>query len=193
MVAITFMAPLFALPALLLLSLPTAGVFRLAALIAREQPTAFTDSLDAWRRYLSAALVTGALVGGTALVLMLNLVVGFASGNPVGWAFGTLAAWGLLAIGSVALAFWPLLVDPLRDGQPLRTRVWLAGAVVFASPVRYGLLMLVLAFVVVASTIAFAALITVSIAFVALALCRYVLPAADRLEGRRTKLIPILD
>lgn len=191
--ALVFVAPLFALPALVLLSLPTAGVFRLAALIAREQPTAFTDSLDAWRRYLSAALVTGALVGGAVLILTINLLVGLTSGNPVGWMLGTLAAWGLLAIGSVALAFWPLMMDPLREGQPLRGRLWLSGAVVFASPLRYGLLTLVLALIVVASTIAFAALVTVSIAFVALVLCRYVLPAADRLEGRRTTLIPILD
>ena len=42
--------------------------------------------------------------------------------------------------------------------------------------------------VLIASAIAFAALITISVAFVALVACRYVLPAADRLEARLNRV-----
>lgn len=185
--------PLAGLVMLVVLALPTAGLFRLSALIVRDRPVAFSDALSAWREFVGPSAVLALCIGLSTVVLGFNMVAGFASGGPLGWAFGTLAAWGLLSIGSVALAFWPLLVDPVREGEPLRPRLWLAAAVVFTAPVRYGGLMLLLAFVLAASTIAFAALLTISIAFIALMLCRYVLPAADRLEGRRTRPEPTLD
>jgi hypothetical protein len=53
-----------------------------------------------------------------------------------------------------------------------------------AHPVRMGSLAIVLAAVLAASTVVFAALLSVSVALCAFVTCRYVLPAADRLEAR---------
>ena len=63
---------------------------------------------------------------------------------------------------------------------------------IFYAPMRYLGLMLICGAILVVSTIAFAALLSISLAFVALLLCRYVLPTADRLEGRATYVEPIL-
>jgi hypothetical protein len=175
--------------AFILLALPTAGIFRMAALIARGQPVAFSDSLAAWRSFFWPALAMGIVVGGGTTVLTINAVVGLGSLDPLGWGFATLALWGLLALWAVALALWPLLVDPLRDGQPLGERLRVAATLILAAPLRYALLMLGLWFLVLASTIMFAALVTVTISFAALVMSNYALPLADRIEGRRTIVV----
>lgn len=182
--------PIFALVTLVLLALPTAGVYRLATLIVRDRPAAFGDALEAWRRYLRPALLTGAILSVITVVLGTNLVVGFASNEPLGWGVATLAAWGLLATWIVAVPFWALLLDPLRAEMALPARLRLAAALVVLSPLRYGALLLLVVVLVFASVILFAALITLTVAFVALLSARYTLPAADRLEGRATTLLP---
>jgi hypothetical protein len=89
-----------------------------------------------------------------------------------------------VALWGAAFAFWPLLVDPERAGEPLGNRLRLALTVIFVAPARYAGLLLVLAVAIIASTVLFAALLTVTVAFTALVMCHYVLPLADRLEGR---------
>jgi len=189
-VGLVFAWPLGSLIAMILLGLPTAGIYRLAALIARDQPAAFGDSLSAWRQFLRPALIIAAAVVGITAVLTVNIVVGFTSADPFAWAVGTLAAWGLLATGTVALLAWPLVVDPLREGQPLIQRLQLASTLLLLAPLRVGALVVLMWAVFVVSAVLFAALLTVSIAFIALVTSRYVLPAADRIEGRRSKLVP---
>ena len=173
-----------------LLAFPTAGMFRLAALIARDRPTAFSDSLEAWRAFVRPILLIGVVIGVGTTVLVFNMVFGFSSADPVGWLFATLALWGFLAVWAVALAFWPLLVDPLRQGEPLAARLRLAVTVILVAPGRYVALMLLVWVFLIVSTILLAALLTVSIAFVALVVARYVLPLADRIESRATLLVP---
>ncbi len=173
-----------------LLAFPTAGIFRLAAQIARERPAAFSDSLDAWRAYLWPIATIGAIVGVGTTVLLFNIVFGFTSSDPIGWLFATLALWGLLALWCVTLAFWPLLLDPLRQGEPISARLRLALTVILIAPGRYAALMLVVWLLLLVSTILLAALLTVTVAFVALALARYVLPLADRIESRATLIVP---
>ena len=173
-----------------LLAFPTAGIFRLAALIARDRPTAFSDSLDAWRAFARPILLIGVVVGVGTTVLVFNMVFGFSSTDPVGWLFATLALWGFLALWAVALAFWPLLVDPLRQGEPLSARLRLAVTVILVAPGRYVALMLLVWVFLIVSAILLAALLTVSVAFVALVMARYVLPLADRIEARATLLVP---
>lgn len=176
--------PLGAIVLAPLLALPTVGIFRLAALIVRGQPVSFRDGLSAWRQLLRPALVAGAAGVGAVVVFGSNFVTGLLSNDVVGWAFATFAAWGLVATGVAAVAFWPLLVDPARAHESVRRRSRLAGLLVIAHPARLGALGLVLAAILVASTIAFAALVTISMAYCALVACRYILPAADRLEAR---------
>lgn len=189
-VGLIFVWPFGGLIMVILLGLPTAGIYRLAALIVREQPVAFSDSIAAWRELLRPALLCSAAVVAITSVLAVNLAVGLTSMEPIGWTIGTLAGWGLLVTWAVTLLFWPLLVDPLRAGQPLIKRLQLAATLLVLSPLRVGAVLLLMTVVLVASTILFAALLTVAVAFIALVTTRYVLPAADRVEGRRTKLVP---
>ena len=189
----TMTSPLITIPAAILLALPTAGIFRLAAVIARDRPAALSDAIGAMRSYALPALAVGALVIGAIAVLGFNFVVGLLSGDPMWQLIGTMAGWGLLLLFVGTSAFWPLLVDPVRQGEPLKRKVGLALAVVFYSPLRYLGLTLLNGIILVVSTFAFAALLSISLAFVALLLCRYVLPTADRLEGRATFAEPILD
>lgn len=183
LVGLTFTNLPAALVALCLLALPTAGIFRLAAVIARGDPASFSDAIDGMRRFLIPALGTGIVVGLASVMLTFNIIIGFTSFDTIGVVFATSALWGLVALWAVALAFWPLLLDPRRETDSFGTKLRLAVAVILVAPGRYALLFLTVFVVIFASTIMFAALVTVSISFVALALCRYVLPAADRLEG----------
>jgi hypothetical protein len=166
------------------LALPTVGIFRIAALIVRGQPVSFWDGLAAWRRFLGPTLAAG--VAGVVAVIIFgsNVVTGLLSNEVVGWAFATFAAWALAVSWVVAFAFWPLLVDPGRAIEPPLRRSRLAGLLVLAHPARFGAFGVVIAAILVASTIAFAALVTISVAYCALVACRYVLLAADQLDAR---------
>ena len=184
-------APLLALLLLPVLALPTVGLFRLAALIARGEAVAFSDALAAWRLNAGATLLAGASLSFVGLVFLVNVLGGLSSASALGWGLATFAIWGLLAMATFAAAFWPLLVDPLRADLAVRARFRLAGMLVLAYPLRLGLLALVLLVILAISTVLFAALLTISVAFCALVACHYVLPAADRFEGRAT--VPVAD
>ncbi|HET7026351.1 MAG TPA: hypothetical protein VFI28_01530 [Candidatus Limnocylindrales bacterium] len=177
-------APVLAIVALPLLALPTVGLFRLAALIARDEPAALGDAFAAWRRFGGAALVIGTAAVVALVVFSANVVTGVASGGVLGWGLATLAGWGLAMTGLVLLAAWPLLVDPWRAELGLRARLRLGALMVLASPGRLVTLGLLCAIILAVSTVAFAALVMVSVAFVAMLASMVVLPAADRLEAR---------
>lgn len=175
---------------LMMLAIPTAGIYRLAALIARGDTSAFSDAVAAYRRYLRPALVLGltGIIGTT--IFGINILTGVLTlGGPLGWAIATAAAWGLVILWAWLLCLWPLVVDPRREGVSLRKQMRLAALLVLAFPLRIGGLLTGTALLLALSTVLFAALITVAVAFCALLGCRYVLPAADRLEGRATVLV----
>jgi uncharacterized membrane protein YesL len=171
------------------LALPTAGIFRLAALIVRGDAVALSDAFAAWRAYAGAALAAGFLFTLLATIFVVNIAIGLASGGILGAVLAAFAGWGLLVLGTATLTFWPLLVDPRRADVPLRGRARLAGILVVAFPLRLGVLLLVIGAFLALSTVLFAALLTVSVAVVALVASRYVLPLADRFEGRATELV----
>lgn len=172
-----------------LLALPTAGLFRLAALITRGDSVALSDAFEAWRLYLRPALAAGAVFTVAAVIFFVNITVGLSSDTFIGAMVAAFAGWGLLVLWTGALAFWPLLVDPRRAEVRMRERLKLAAILVLAFPLRLSALALTLVVLLVLSTIVFAALVTVSIAFCALVASRYILPAADRFEGRATELV----
>lgn len=186
----SFVSPLLGLLLSPLLAIPAVGVFRLAALIVRGEPPDCSDVTAAWRRYggLAPVLGVGFMLAGVVLVVDLFGAVG--SSSPIAWAIATLAAWGLLALITYALLAWPIMVDPRREAESLPHRLRLAGLLLAAFPGRMALLGLMLAVILFASTIAFAALLSVSVAYVGLVACRYVLPAADRLEARLSRVAP---
>ena len=167
-----------------LLAIPWVGVVRVAALIARGDEVVLSDAFGAYRRWLVPALAAGFGFVLAGFVLLSNLAIGLQFGGVAGWSFATLSGWGLVIAWLVALAFWPLLVDPRRDDLGAMAKLRLAGILVIAFPLRLGALGIVAAVVAVVSTVAIAAIVTISVAYVALLSCRYVLPAADRLERR---------
>jgi hypothetical protein len=173
---------------LLVMPFPTAGIFRLSALIARGQPTHFSDAL-AWRSFGRRALAVGLVVGGLTIVLGFNIVIGLNSTDPLSWAFATAAFWGLLVLWLVAAAVWPLFFDPLRGDERLTDLVRLAALVILVNPVRYLVLMFVLGVFLLISTILAAAIVTISVAYFALTMAFYAIPGADRIEGRRTIVV----
>jgi hypothetical protein len=167
-----------------LLAIPASGVFRLAALIARGEPPDFSDVTGAWRAYARTSLALGAGLTLTFVVLAVDVLAAIGSHDPLAWTIATLAGWGLFIVASYALVAWPLLVDPHRSGTSLRGRLRLAGLLLVAFPVRLGALTLLMGTFILASAIAVAALVSISLAYVALVASHYVLPAADRLEAR---------
>jgi uncharacterized membrane protein YesL len=174
--------PIVTLLGLPLLAIPYVGIVRLAALTARGRDVVLSDVWRAYREFGLAALAIGVLTTLAAALLASNVVIGATMGGLGGWLFATLAASGLLGIWVVGFPLWILLVDPERADRRLRDRVRLAVLLVLAAPGRMlalGLLLLVLLLI---STVAFAALLTISLSYAALVAARYVLPLADRLE-----------
>lgn len=165
------------------LGLPLAGLARMAGFIARGEDVVLSDAWSAWRSTWPAAFGLAAALTVAGVVLASNVVAGLTSGTLPGFAIATLAGWGLLATWVFAIAAWPLLMDPHRVELSVGQRLRAAAFVGLAFPIRMGLFSLVLALFLALSTVAFAALVTVSIAFAALLAARYVLPAADRIAG----------
>jgi len=112
-----------------------------------------------------------------------TLSSGDATGGLLGWSLATFAAWGLVASWIVGWAAWPVLVDPARPGRPLGNHLRTTLLLVVAHPVRMAGLGAVLAVLLAVSTIALAALVSISVAYTTLVVTRFVLPAADRLEA----------
>ena len=183
-VLVALVWPLGGLLLLPLLALPTAGIFRLAARIVRVAPDpGLRDVLWPYRNAAGPAIALGAAQVAATVVLGTNLIGGITGqGGLLGWVLATLAAWGLVAIWAGALVAWPLVVDPARDGRPLRAKLRLAVGILLLHPARIGALGVFVALATVVSTILTAAILTVSVAFIALVACRVVYPTADRLD-----------
>ena len=164
-----------------LLGPPLAGIYRLAGLVSRGRHVVLSDAFAAARELFVPAVLLAAAVGWGLGLLALNVAVGINASSPLGWGFATLAGWGAVALLIYAVVVWPLIADPARATEPARERARLAGYVVIAAPFRMFGLALVVALLTVVSTIAFAALVTISVAFIALVACHMVLPDADRL------------
>jgi hypothetical protein len=176
--------PLAALASLL--AVPVVGIYRICALIHRGASVSFSDAITGMRRFGGSALLLGVAATFVAVAFMANISVGMSIGGVPGGVFSVLAAYGLLGLAMFLVAAWPIVVDPLREELSLRRRLRLAFLVIAARPGRMLLLTVVVVAILVASTVLFAALLTVSLAYVSLVTTRYVLPAADRLEGRPT-------
>ncbi|HET9458141.1 MAG TPA: hypothetical protein VFO78_12415 [Candidatus Limnocylindrales bacterium] len=174
--------PLVPLVAAPLLAIPYVGVARLAALTVRGRDVVLSDVWRTYREFGLVALGIGAVVTVATVLLASNVVIGATQGSFVGWAFATLAGSGLLAIWVLSFPLWLLLVDPERSEQRRRDRLRLAVLLVLAAPGRTALLAFVLALLLAVSTVAFAALLTISVAYANLVAARYLLPLADRLE-----------
>jgi len=175
--------PLLTLAVAPLMAIPYVGIVRLAALAARSRDVVLSDVFRAYREFGLAALGIGTLTTLAVALLASNVVVGATMGGLGGWVFATLAASGLLGVWVVGFPTWVLVVDPNRADRPLRDRLRLAVLLVLAAPGRMAALGALLLILLLISTVAFAALMTISVSYAALVAARYVLPLADRLEA----------
>ena len=164
-----------------LLAVPLAGMHRMAALLAREEPASLSDFTDGMRRFGVHAVGIAAAELLAGIVLATNAVAGFTSAEPAGWFVGALAVYGLIALAMFVVAAWPLLVDPARDAWHLRMRLGAAAKLLLARPGRLFALTALVAIILVASTIVLGGIVLVAASFVSLLATRWVLPAADQL------------
>jgi hypothetical protein len=164
-----------------LLAAPLAGMHRMAALLARGEPTALSDFRDGIRRFGVPAIGIAAASLLAGIVLATNVVAGFSGTEPAGWFVGALAGYGLLALCMFLVAAWPLLVDPARDGWHLRMRLRAAGLLVLARPGRLFALTALIAVILVASTVLLGGIVLAAASFASLVATRWVLPTADEL------------
>jgi uncharacterized membrane protein YesL len=169
---------------LVVLSLPTVGLYRMAALMASGRPAAFADFVEAIRRWWLPAMLAGIATAGLAAVFATNVALGLHAGNPIGWFLSAMALWGLVGLAMLAVAFWPLLVDPEREDRTIRQRLLLGGLAVIGRPLRLAILTAFAAVLLVVSTALFALIVMVSIAYLALVSAHVVLPVVDELEAR---------
>jgi hypothetical protein len=188
---VVLLVALFAGPAtivgaslLILLALPTVGIYRMAALIARGRPAGFADFVDGIRRFWLPAIAIAVLGAALVLVFATNVATGFHAEHPVGWFLSAMALWGLVGLAMLLIALWPLLVDPEREERSARQRLLLGGLAVIGRPVRLLVLTVIVAVLLTISTVLFALLIMVAIAYVALVSAHVVLPMVDELETR---------
>jgi uncharacterized membrane protein YesL len=186
LVAALFLGPVSIVGGALLvfLAIPTVGLYRMAALVARDEPATFGDFIGAMRRFGLGALGVAIAVAALGLVLTSNIFVGLESDNPLGWLITAMALWGDVALVLFLVVFWPVFVDPRREGVGLRQKLALAGLAVIGRPIRVIALAVAVGLVLTASTILFAMLVIVSVAYVALVSSRVVLPMVDELEAR---------
>ena len=177
------------LPAALLIAvvaLPLAGIHRMAALIVRDDGATFGDFTDGMRRRAGAALAAGVVSIILAIVFWSNVILGLQIDNPFGWFLSATAAYAEVALAMVLVAFWPLLADPRRGHLSGRRALVLAGLVCLARPGRMFILTLLIGALLIAATAILPAIALIGVAYASLVATRYVLPLADRLEGRAT-------
>ncbi|HYH94307.1 MAG TPA: hypothetical protein VD763_14200 [Candidatus Saccharimonadales bacterium] len=169
-----------------LLGVVHVGLLRLATLIVRGQDLVLSDVATGIRQSGGAAALVSVGLLGVMAFLGADAWIGFTTGGPLGWGLATLACWGLAYAWAWALIVGPLLADPARAGESLRSRLRTATAVTMIAPGATVRLALVSGVLLAVSTVFLAALLMISVAFIAVYASRVVLPVADAYEGRTT-------
>jgi hypothetical protein len=158
---------------------------RLAIAISRDRVVSWRMAGSELRRLAGRKL---ALATAQLLILGLgafNVVLAPGVGTIVGVASALVAGYAVIASSVYAVALWPIVCDPEREG-PLRDQLRLAFAIVMLRPIQLALLALIAGLAVVASAISLQLVIPAIVlpAFVLLAVANYVVPVADRVQIR---------
>jgi hypothetical protein len=164
------------------------GLMGMATALVRERSVVMSDFARAIGARFWRLLALGLAQLGLIVIAGFDLLLGLSLGGIVGLVLALVAFYSALAVGLLALTVWPIVTDPERRDEPVRAGVRLGALLVLAHPVRIGALAFLLAVLTLASTILAAAIITFAAAYIALVAAHFVLPAADRLEGRATLL-----
>lgn len=174
--------------ALLVLLIPlSAGLLSMATELVRNGHVVLSDFGDGMRRRFLPHLGVGIAQLLLVAVAVVDLLIGLQLAGLPGLVLVVVAIYSLAAIWTVAVATWPILLDPLRADDPVRANLRLGALLTLAHPVRLTLLAAIVGITLAVSAVLVAALVTIAGAFTALVAARYVLPAADRLEGRATR------
>lgn len=188
LVVLASVASPVALLGVLLLVPPAAGTMRMATRLIRDGHTDFSDFTEMIQRPWRVLWVGAAqLVITGVLVADMSIASGWQSWP--GTFLVVSAGYGLLVMWAFALVAWPLLLDPERDSDGVRPRLRLALVVILAYPLRIGLFALLIGVLLLVATVAIAPIITFAVGLAWLAIARYVLPIADRVEGRETLVV----
>jgi hypothetical protein len=163
-----------------ILAWPTAVMGTLAGRMVRGEQVTLRDA-SRWPRRMAVPLLGAGLVAG-GVVVWADLQLGLETGGPMGVALATASGWGLVALVIVGCCVWPLLGDPMRVDRSAGGLVRLGVGVAFVAPGRTAGLAVVCLVGIVLSAILTAALLTVSVAFLALLCAHVVLPIADRID-----------
>lgn len=156
------------------------GLLAMAGSAARGMPVAATQLVAGIRHRRWRHLALGAVQAGVLATALLNIGTGLAGDGLLAAMVVAVAGYVALFVTMLALAAWPILLDPRRRDLGVRPALRLALAVVAAHPA--GLLVVgVLEAVLLAVTVQTVLLGLVLPALGALLAAHYVLPAADRL------------
>jgi len=166
----------------------TVGLMGMATAVVRERSVVMSDFLRPIRAKFWRLLALGIAQLGLIGVIVFDLILGLQLGGIVGLVLAVVAFYTGLAVWLLALTIWPIVIDPERQGEPVRSCVRLGALLVLAHPIRLGLVAIVLGIVALVATILAAAIVTFGAAYMALVAAHFALPAADRLEGRPTLL-----
>ena len=90
----------------------------------------------------------------------------------------------LLAIWSYAVITWPLLLDPLHDGEAIRSRLRLGLQVLLSHPMRVLAFALISGILLALATAAIGIVVTFGLALIWLAVANFTVALTDRYEGR---------
>jgi hypothetical protein len=186
--AVASLATPWGLLLVVLLVLPAAGTMRMATRLVRDFHTDLGDFAEVVRRPwpvlgvgLAQLVVTVVLVG--------DILIAAAWGSWPGTFLLIGALYALVALWTYAVVAWPLLLDPERDAEGVRPRLRLALVVLLVHPVRLGLFALLIGALLALATIVIMPVLTFAVGLLWLAIVRYVLPLADRVEQRPTLLV----
>lgn len=167
------------------LALPAAGVMRMATVHVRQGTARLADFREPirWRPWTVLALAAVQL--GSGALLLVDIGLGYGMGSLVGGLLAVFAFWLGLAWWTLAMIAWVLVLDPERDTEPIASRLRLAGLVALAMPIRFAMLAVLLAVLLAIAVLSVAIILGFGWALACLLAAHAVLPAADRLEGRR--------
>jgi uncharacterized membrane protein YesL len=165
----------------------TVGLMGMATIVVRERTLVISDFIRSIRTDFVPRMALGVAQLLLTALATFDLLLGLQLAGIAGLILVVVALYTLLAAWIVAVAAWPVVMDPVRNGEPLRGRLRLAVLLVLAHPLRMGALGLVLAALLMVSAVLTAAIVTVAVAYAALVAAHFVLPAADRLEGRQAQ------
>jgi uncharacterized membrane protein YesL len=168
----------------------SAGVMRMATHYVRHRYVFFSEFWQPMRRWPGRVLLLGVAQLGLITVLVVDFLVGAGMESWFGTFLAVSALYALLVLWIFSLIVWPLVLDPEREDEPVRAQLRLAALLVLAHPVRMTVFGGVIGAIVLISTVAIVAIATFALALAWLVVAHYVLPAADRFEGRATLEVP---